>query len=450
MPDQQKPNVLVFFTDQQRADTSGLHGCPLELTPNLDRLAGKGTHLAHTFSCQPVCGPARSLLQTGLYPTRTGCYRNGIPLPPDAKTLAHHFSAGGYDTAYIGKWHLGSADPVPAQEQGGYDYWLAANALEHVSDPYHTVLFDNEGTAHEFPGYRVDAMADAAIRYIDNRDDEQPFFLFLSFLEPHHQNRVDDYPPPPGYRERYTGRWMPPDLAALGGSAHRHVGGYYGMVKRLDEALGRIMDALTSLGLADDTIVLFTSDHGCHFRTRNAEYKRSCHDASIHVPGVFWGPGFDGGGRVDHLISLIDLPPTLLDAAGLPVPDEMDGKSLLPLLQDRQAPWQDDVFIQISESGVGRALRTRRWKYSVSAHDADGWRDAGAKEYEEKYLYDLEADPHELHNLVGFRSHQEVARVLRQRLCQRMQEAGEAEPRIIPAPTVESGQFVVYDDEVRL
>src|SRR5690606_4556048 len=123
------------------------------------------------------------------------------------------------------------------------------------------------------------------------------------------------------YAERYTGRWMPPDLAELGGNAARSLGGYFGMVKRLDEALGRVLDALRSLGKLDDTIVLFTSDHACHFKTRNGEYKRSWHDSSIRVPTALYGPGFRSGGQVRELVSLIDLPPTLLDAAGIPVPD---------------------------------------------------------------------------------------------------------------------------------
>ena len=113
---------------------------------------------------------------------------------------------------------------------------------------------------------------------------QEPFFLFISYIEPHHQNHIDDYPPPDGYREQYTGRWTPPDLAALGGSSAQHLGGYFGMVKRLDEALGRLQDALESLSLSDNTVVLFTSDHGNHFKTRNAEYKRSCHESSVRVP----------------------------------------------------------------------------------------------------------------------------------------------------------------------
>jgi arylsulfatase A-like enzyme len=449
----ERPNVIVFFTDQQRWDTTGVHGNPLGLTPNFDRMAQWGTHLYNAFTCQPVCAPARASLQTGLYATETSVFRNGIALPTDMRTLAHHFGAAGYRTAYIGKWHLASEDPVPEAQQGGYEYWLGSNLLEFTSEPYNTVMYDRAGNAVKLPGYRVDALTDAAIRYIDVHQ-EQPFYLFLSFLEPHHQNHIDDYVAPDGYRERYTGRWVPPDLAALGGSVHQHLGGYYGIVKRLDEALGRMLDALKSLGLSEDTILLYTTDHGSHFKTRNSEYKRSCHESAVRLPTALCGPsahprgpGFDGGGRIQQLVSLVDLPPTLLDAAGLPVPEEMQGRSIVPLLHGNAAEWPEEVFIQISESQVGRAVRTHRWKYSVVAPDKEGWRDPAADHYIEEYLYDLEADPYELTNLLGYESHQKVAAVMRERLIRRMVEAGEAAPTIEVAPSRPSGQRRVSDAE---
>ena len=243
-------------------------------------------------------------------------------------------------------------------------------------------IIDNQEV--KLPGYRVDALTDAAIRYVDDHQSD-PFYLFISFLEPHHQNHLDDYPPPDGYREMYAGRWTPPDLEGLpthpsaegeypgavptGGSTQQHLAGYWGMIKRLDEAYGRLLDALKSLGLLEDTIVLFTSDHACHFRTRNKEYKRSCHESSIRTPTVLTGGPFTGGGTLGELVSLVDLPPSLLDGAGLEIPDQMSGRSMLPILggggRSLADPWPDDVFVQISESGIGRAVRTRRWKYAV-------------------------------------------------------------------------------------
>jgi arylsulfatase A-like enzyme len=434
-----KPNVLVFFTDQQRADTTGVHGCPLDLTPNFDRFAQEGTHCFHAYTCQPVCGPARSCLQTGMYATATGSWRNGIGLDQSLPNLGTTFSQAGYQTGYIGKWHLATHEhigAVPKEQRGGYAFWLASNLLEFTSDAYDCTVFDGEGKPVKLPGYRVDGITDAAIRYIDSAtQSDQPFFLFLSYIEPHHQNHRDDYPAPTGYAERYAGRWIPPDLQTLGGTSAQHLPGYFGMIKRLDEAFGRLLDTLKSLGILENTVVVYTSDHGNHFKTRNAEYKRSCHDASLRVPTALSGPGFSGQGRLQNMVSLVDLPPTLLDAAGLAIPETMQGRSLLR----RADGWPGEIFAQISESQIGRCIRTHRWKYSVIAAGIDGNRQPGSDTYTEDCLYDLEADPYELQNLVNHPSHVAVREHLRERLLARMAEAGEPPATILPFPEVYSG-----------
>ncbi|MGW2346884.1 sulfatase-like hydrolase/transferase [Streptomyces sp. NPDC001661] len=432
-----RPNVLVFFTDQQRWDTTGAHGNPLGLTPTFDWLAERGVLVENSFTNQPVCAPSRASLQTGMYPTTTGVHRNGIPLDPEIPTLARHFAAAGYDTGYIGKWHLAGDDyagAVPEADRAGYQHWLAANLLEFTSDAYETTLYDNDGIPHEFDGYRADALGAAAIDYIQ-RERDSPFFLFLSFLEPHHQNSRDDYPAPTGYAERYEGSdsWVPDDLAALDGNWPEHLGGYYGMVRRLDEVLENIVDALDKRGELDNTIILFTSDHGCHFKTRNDEYKRSCHDASLRVPTLLAGPGLNAGVRLPQLVSHVDLPPTLLDAAGIEVPRVMQGRSLLPLLHGGDPERPEDVLVQVSESEVGRALRTPRWKYGVTAPDADPRHAAGSERYVDTYLYDLDADPRELTNLVDDPALADVREGLRSRLADRIEESGEQRPVIVGA-----------------
>lgn len=446
-----RPNVIVFLTDQQRWDTCGAHGNPSGLTPNYDALAQSGTHARLAFTPQPVCGPARSCLQTGRYATQTGCFRNGIPLARSERTLAHHFRAGGYTTGYIGKWHLASGGhgPVAEAERGGYEFWLASNVLEMTSDAYSCVVYNNSGDAVRLPGYRVDALTDAAIRYVDERSrEDRPFFLFLSFLEPHHQNHRDDYPAPESLVGRYRGAWMPADLAALRGSAPQHWDGYCGMVRRLDEALGRLLDSLRSLGQRENTIVVFSSDHGCHFKTRNREYKRTGHDASTRIPLALHGGPFTGGGELNSLVNLVDLPPTLLEAAGLPVPAEMAGRSFLPMLGGRSLPdWPGEVFAQTSEHEHGRVLRTHRWKYGVTAPGLGGEEHPHASHYEEAYLYDLLADPAELTNLIGFESHRGVAARLRDRLLHWMERVGEPPALIGPAPARPSGQLRVLPGE---
>ncbi len=242
---------------------------------------------------------------------------------------------------------------------------------------------------------------------------------------------------------------LPPDLAALGGTAHQHLAGYWGMVKRLDEALGRLLDALQSLDLLERTIVLFTSDHGCHFNSRDHGQKQTCHDASIRVPMAIQGPGFDAGGRLHQPVSLLDIPPTLLEAAGLLVPGELQGRSILPLLRGESEDWPAEVFVQISGVQIERCVRTRRWKYSVVAPDGDGRVEPAADRYVERFLYDLQADPYELTNLIEFESHAPVRAALRERLVQRMVVAGEAAPVIEPGPTRPSGQRRVSPREMQ-
>jgi len=443
-----RPNLLVFFTDQQRWDTCGCYGNPMGLTPHLDEMANRGVRFTHSFTVQPVCGPARACLQTGSYATWNGCFRNGIPLPPGSPTIAKACGAAGWWTGYIGKWHLGVSDHrgqefdpegrMPTGNRGGYkDLWLAADVLEFTSLPNRYRVYDGDGHEVTRPGYRVDAQTDLVLETFDalSRRRDRPFLLFVSYLEPHMQNHNDEFAAPKGWaKELAKDLWVPPDLAKLGADINRYLPGYYGCVKSLDANLGRVLGLLRKTGLDNNTVVLFCSDHGNHFRTRNDEYKRSCHEASIRVPTVMQGPGFDGRGKVDGLVDLLDWHATLMDAAGLtPLPGQQ-GRPLQKLLEGKAAGW-NDVFVQVSESQVGRAIRTRRWKYGVTAPAADGEKDPAADEYEDQYLYDLEHDPHELENLSGDAAHSAVRDELAELLKQRMVTAGEKPPIIRPGGT---------------
>lgn len=431
------PNVLLFFTDQQRWDTVGAYGNPMGLTLNLDRMAARGVRFERAFTCQPVCAPARACLQTGRFATEHGVWRNAILLDPAAETIGHHFRRQGYWTAYIGKWHLANliTRPVPKEYRTGYEYWLASDTLEYTSHPYRVTMFDGDGQPVHLPGYRVDALTDAAIRYLEaHGSDGKPFFLTVSYIEPHQQNDMNKLCAPDGYAARYRDPlYVPWDLVGAGGDWRKELPDYYGMVARLDENLGRILAALDRLDLARRTVVFFLTDHGCHFRTRNREYKRSPHESSIRIPLVAQGPGFDRGAVVPELVSLIDLPPTLLEIAGAPIPAAMRGTSLLSLFDRRKANWQDDVFVQTSEEEVGRAVRTEHWKYSVHAPEKNGGKDSSSERYVEQYLYDLEHDPWERENLIGRPEHRAVADEMRERLIRRMVGAGEREPEIVRA-----------------
>ena len=433
------PNVLVYFTDQQRWDTVGAYGSPMDLTPNLDAAAESGTRFDQAISSQPVCGPTRACLQTGQYATTHGVITNG-PTLPDSPLVAERFADAGYETGYVGKWHLGGSrvDPVPDDERGGYDFWRVADALEHTSHPYEGLLYDEDGERVEFDGYRVDELTEMALKFVESASEsDDPFFCTLSHLEPHHQNDMERYVAPEGYQWEYSDPWVPPDLRGEPGDWYRELPDYYGICRRLDECYGRVLDRLDDLGELENTIVLFVSDHGSHFRTRNGEYKRSCHESSVRVPMVARGPGFEGGNVVDEPVSLVDVAPTLLDAAGLEVPAAMEGTSTVPLADAdpaTRANWKDEVFVQISEAECGRALRTDRWKYSVYDPEASGG-DPGSPddEYVERYLYDLHADPNEQHNLIGRSNHADVAAELRERLEARIREVEGTEVTVRPA-----------------
>jgi len=444
-----QPNILFIFSDQQRWDTCGCYGQPLDITPNLDRIASKGVRFENAFTCQPVCGPARASLQTGKYATEVGCHINNRLLPLDEKTIAHHLSAAGYEVGYIGKWHLASqgpedgpesfrTKPVPPERRGGYkDYWLAADTLEFTSHSYDGHMWDGSGNRLDFPEgrYRVDAMTDWTLEYLQTRSGEKPFFLFLSFLEPHHQNDHEHYEGPKGSKEKYTEFIAPKDLEPREGNWQEEYPDYLGCVNSLDQNVGRIKEELSRLGLSENTLLIYTSDHGSHFKTRIWEYKRACHDSCIRIPMIIQGPGFEGGEVPDKLVSLIDLPPTLLHAAGVTPPDYMRGRPLQGLVEGDSRDWPEEVFLQISESQCGRAIRSKKWKYSVRAPNQKGWVTIPNRDiYEEHYLYDLEADPHEQNNLVWDPDLKVIRRELATILKRRMEEAGEEEPEILPRP----------------
>lgn len=429
-------NIIFYFSDQQRWDTVNE-----ELTPNLMKLADEGVLFENSFTCQPVCGPARSCLQSGVYPTETGCYTNAIALPRDITPLAEYFNNAGYQTAYIGKWHLGSdkfpgvgvhceSTAIPRDRQGKYQYWRAADCLEFTSHGYDGYIFDESGNKIDFKGYRADRINDFALEYLEKkRDPNKPFFMFVSQLEPHQQNDRNCFE---GYKEtieKYRDYPLPVDLTFLKGNYKEMYPDYISAINRLDYNVGRLVEKLKELGIYDDTIIIYTSDHGCHFKTRNLEYKRSCHESSTHTPLIIKGGGFEGGKRDDRLVSLIDMPPTMLSMAGIDIPDYYKGVDLT----DNSLERRKCVFMQISESQCGRAVRTDRFKYSVRDIKPSGYLHMNSRVYFEDYLYDLKKDPNEKVNLIKNPKYAHVRQELKYLLIEEMQKAGEEIPVIFPA-----------------
>jgi arylsulfatase A-like enzyme len=450
------PNIVVMIADQFRGDFIGANGCnPMGVTPNLDAMAEHGVTMLNAVTNQPLCSPSRACLFTGRYATETGMWKlpPGVELNRDLPTLASVLRGHGYTANYIGKWHLGPLDRstqkglgfVEPQDRGGFlDLWQASNVIELTSHPYEGTIWDGDGKPMHFKDvYRVDYLTDLAVRFLKQRH-EKPFLLVLSQLEPHFQNDANAFVPPKGYLERYQNPFAPKDLRIFPGDWQAQLPGYYGDIKRIDESVGTVLKTLAEEGLDDNTIVLFISDHGCHFRTRNTEYKRSPHESSIHIPLIIQGPGLNQSRKVSEVVSMVDVTPTLLDAAGVPVPTSMKGRSFMPLINQPKgrANWRNEAFVQISASMVARALRTDQWTYCVVDPTGNGDRDPYSTHYQEYQMYNLAADPHQLLNLAGRKDPPhlvhydgdkplpEVAAHLRERLMARIEEAGEPRAEI--------------------
>lgn len=447
------PNIVFYFSDQQRFDTLGCNGQKLNVTPVLDKLAEKGVNFKRAYTCQPVCGPARAMLQTGLYPTQVGCFRNAISLPQDQYTMAERLRDTGYKVAYVGKWHLATdkkmpdgnnaeyeTSAVPLERRGGYnDYWMASDVLEFTSHGYNGYVFDQYGEKHEFEGYRADCITDYALEYLDQRssNEEEPFFLMISHIEPHHQNDHEQFEGPNGSKERFAGFDQPKDLDQGCGDWESQMPDYLGCCRSLDDNLGRIIEKLKAQGLYENTVIIYTSDHGCHFKTRQKDavgegfddYKRSCYENTIHIPMVISGPGFEEGISNQQIVELIDIPKTIVNIAG---GDDsgMQGADLRNC-QDGSVDWRKEAYIQISESYVGRAIRTEKWTYCIYDPTKNPTKDDGSNRYIERYLFDNENDPTQLNNLVNDPDYQSVRIELAERLKVRAEEAGEPRFEIV-------------------
>lgn len=446
-----KPNIIFFFSDQQRWDTCGCYGQQLNITPNLDNLAREGIRFENAFTPQPVCGPCRALFQTGKYPTETGCFRNNLMLPKGYKTLGEYMEQdAGYETAYIGKWHLASegelekkpridhtTTAIPPELRGGYTgFWRTADVLEFTSHGYGGYVFDENNNRLDFTGYRADCINDFALEYLDAYEGEKPFFMTISFIEPHHQNDHNHYEGPEGSKEKYADFVLPQDLAILGGDAAQEYPDYLGQCASLDENLGRLINKLKEKGLYDNTVILYASDHGSHFRTRNRDdhlngyddYKRSCHDGCLRVPLIIGGGPVKCSKVVEELVSTAGIPKTLLALAGVDVGDQMIGEDLLAVAEGKLPDRENEVFAQISESRVGRCIRTPEYTYAVYAPGLHGGVAAAADCYADDFLYDLRIDPHQLHNVVADPAYRAIKEDLRKRLLNWIERAESARP----------------------
>jgi len=415
-----KPNILFVFPDQLRANMCSVYGGQNITTPNIDRLASEGVVFTNSVSSCPLCTPYRGMLQTGRFPTHSGIIINFIEssCAQNPHCLANVFSAAGYQTGYIGKWHLiagehknvpllsdraacsGVVDAncdfvAPGPRRLGYRHWQAYNF--HY-DYYNYWWYEDEPVKCTSDRYEADTEADQAIAFMEkSRQSGRPFLLTVAPHPPH--------PPfapaytPQGYLERTPqSLWWPPNVPADNPSSDEELRCYLAMIQNADDNLGRLLDYLDSTGLAKDTIVVFTSDHGEMLGSHGRVQKMVPYAEAINIPLVMrWPRRIARGVRVDALHTPIDHLPTLCGLAGLPIPGEVDGVDLSAVITGKRKDERDGALIGLYSSGElwletgtmypeWRGVRTKQYTYVR-------WL-AGAEE-----LYDNLADPYQMQNL---------------------------------------------------
>jgi arylsulfatase A-like enzyme len=393
-----RPNVVVLLADQWRAQALGYAGDPNARTPHLDRLAAQGVVLSTNVSTCPVCTPFRAGLITGQYPLSHGVFVNDVCLGRQAVSLAQAFRQAGYQTAYIGKWHLdghGRSSFIPPERRQGFDFW---RACECTHDYRHSLYYADTDEKRYWPGYDADAQTDEAIAYV-RAHRQRPFLLVLSWGPPHNPyttapQRFQRLFAPEKIRLRAN---VPPQAEA---ETRRDLAGYYAHTAALDECAGRVVEALEQCGLRNDTILVFTSDHGDMLGSHAEQRKQRPWDESILTPFlVSWPGGFGSHGRrLTAPLATPDIMPTLLGLCRLSVPSTVEGEDRSAWLRGEQSDGDRAALITcITPFGEWtrerggreyRGLRTVRYTY---VRTLDGpW-----------LLYDNREDPYQEHNLVA-------------------------------------------------
>jgi arylsulfatase A-like enzyme len=409
-----RPNVLLLLTDEWRAQATGYNGDTNVQAPVLDRLERESANFDTAVSSCPVCCPYRASLMTGQYSLTNGVFINDVELKPKGTTLGEAFARAGYHTGYIGKWHLyGSPDGkygrrlayIPPEKRFGFQYW---KACECTHDYNHSLYYeDDDKTPKYWPGYDADAQTADARGFIQRQaKSRDPFFLMLSLGPPHFPLGTA----PERFRALYANRdiSLRPNVPEnLRETAIRDLRGYYAHMAALNECFGQLLGTLESSGLADDTIVVFTSDHGDMMRSQGLTTKLYPWDESIRVPFLLRYPRKLGrkGRKIRTPLASPDIMPTLLEAAGVPVPDSVEGASHWKLAAGGAPPRGDtaafiDLPAPITEArrhgfAEYRGLRSERYTYVRSIHGP--W-----------LLYDNQADPYQMHNLCGRGEHKEL------------------------------------------
>lgn len=437
---QPRPRNVLLITADDLNDHMGTFGHPMVKTPNLDRLAARGVRFTRAYNQFPLCSPSRVSLLTGLRPDTTGVHdlqTDFRKLLPDVVTMPQMFRRGGYVAARVGKiYHYGNPGQIGTSgldDPASWDEFVNPKGIDKDEESRLTNLTPTRGLGSALAYYaspapdeeHTDGKVAAEVIALLDKHKGRPFFIGAGFYRPHvpliaPQKYFDLYPletipapaalpeswiPPPA---RFTN---PPHWGVSEQGQRESIRAYYASISFLDANVGRVLDALDRLGLADNTIVVFLSDHGYHLGEHGQWMKQTLFERSARTPLVIAGPGVAAKGTpCSRIVELLDLFPTLAALTGLQSPAGLQGRSLMPLLENPAAAWDHAAVTQVRRGPAGSffkgySIRTERWRYTE-------W-DQGRRGAE---LYDEVADPQETTNLVTDPQHRDVVADLQQRL----------------------------------
>jgi arylsulfatase A-like enzyme len=438
-----RPNIVFIMSDDHAAQAISAYGSKLIQTPNMDRLAKEGMKFENCFVTNSICTPSRAAILTGKY-----AHLNGVPvfnhIDNTQPLLSKYLQQAGYHTGMIGKWHLGGQDPKRPEEgkPAGFDYW---NILPGQGAYFDPVMIEN-GERKTIKGYTTDIITDLSINFLKNRPQDKPFFLMYHHKAPHrpwqpdekHRKQSENYEPPipPTFDDDYKGKsdaarqstmhidadlnetdtkMKPPE--GLTGAAlkrwkfKRYMQDYLACIQAVDDNVGRFLDYLDKSGLAENTIVIYTSDQGFFLGEHNFFDKRFMYEESLRMPFLIRWPGKIKAGSVGKgMILNVDFAPMMLDAAGVKVPADMQGRSFLPLLEGRQPrDWRRSMYYRYYHPGhhnvaAHYGVRTLRYKL-IFFNKLNQWE-----------LYDLEKDPLEMRNVYSDPAYQKTVEQLKKEM----------------------------------
>jgi N-acetylglucosamine-6-sulfatase len=436
IPGAKPRNIIFIFSDDHRHDFMGFTGrVPWLQTPHLDRLAREGAHCQNAFVTTSLCSPSRATILTGQYAHEHTVVDNFSPEPANLTYFPQYLQRAGYQTALFGKWHMGDEDDRPRK---GFDTWVSFRGQGQYFNP--TLNLNGQTKKFENGAYTPEVLTDLALEFLAKRDPNRPFFAYIS-----HKSVHADFRPAPADLYKYHGKpipypasrffthaqapsqpgvnladvpqWVKNQRFSWHGIDYAYHGTlsmdtifwrYCETLHSLDASIGRVLKYLDDNGLAESTLVVYASDNGFYFGEHGFIDKRSMYEESMRIPLLVRCPELvKPGTKMPQVVQNIDLPSTFLAAAGLQPPPQMRGQSFLPLLAQKETPWRDKIFYEyywehdFPQTPTMFGVRTDRYKY-VFYHGL----------WDVNELYDLQADPQELNNLIRSPQHQAIAKEL--------------------------------------